>query len=135
MTKQDAIAQDAIPRGTEPRVGEMVQVPFGRRHAMATVWEVYGTSRYRFAYIEQHLHGPRDPADPYLATVPLPGVLPLRLMSEEQILEHLRYHRPRSRRDEWDWWPKQELYEELKRRKLNESEIDELVFDGRQGRR
>ena len=134
MVKQDAIAQDAVPRGTQPRVGEMVQVPFGRNHAIATAWEVHGSSKYRFAYIEQHLHGPRDPADPYLATVPLPDVLPLRLMSEDQILEHLRYHRPQSRRDEWDWWPKQELYEELKRRKLNESAIDELVFDGRRRR-
>ena len=134
MMKQDAIAQDAVPRDTQPRVGEMVQIPFGRKYAMATVWEVHGTSRYRFAYIEQHLHGPRDPADPNLANVPLSDVLPLRLMSEEQILEHLRFHRPRSCRDEWDWWPKQELYAELERRKLDESEIDELIFDSRRRR-
>ena len=135
MVTQDAVSQDADPQAGLPRVGEMVQVPFGRAHAMATVWDVYGSSKYRFAYIEQHLHGPRDPANPYLATVLLSDVLPLRLMSEDQILEHLRYHRPRSRGDEWDWWPKQELYEELKRRKLNESAVDELVFDGRPGRR
>ena len=55
-------------------------------------------------------------------------------MTEDQILEHLRNHCPRSPGDEWDWEPRQELYVELKRRNLAEPAIDELVF-GRRGKR
>lgn len=133
MVKQDSIPQDAGPQDTLPRVGEMVQVPFGRVHAMATVREIYGPDEYRFVFAERHFHGATDPDDPYMVTVPLSVVLPLRLMTEEQILGHLRYHRPLKRRDEWEWGPRQELYEELNRRSLAESAIDELVFSGGRG--
>ena len=118
------------PQEELPRVGEMVQVPLGRTHAMATVWEVYGPDETRYAVVEQHLHGPSDPADPHLRTVRLSKMLPLRLMSKDQIVEHLRYHCPRSREDRWDWEPRQELYAELERRNLAEPAIDELVFNG-----
>ena len=90
------VTQDAIPREQLPRVGEMAQIPLGRTSAMATVWEVYGPGETRYALVERHLHGPSDPTKPHLVTVLLSTVLPLRLMTEDQILEHLRYHCPQS---------------------------------------
>ena len=129
------VTQDAIPREQLPRVGEMAQIPLGRTSAMATVWEVYGPGETRYALVERHLHGPSDPTKPHLVTVLLSTVLPLRLMTEDQILEHLRYHCPQSPGDEWDWEPTQELYAELKRRNLAEPAIDELVFGSRSKRR
>ena len=122
--------QDAIPQEQLPRVGETAQIPLGRGSAMATVWEVSGAGEARYALVEQHLHGPSDPAKPHLVTVRLSTVLPLRLMSEDQILEHLRSHCPLSPGEEWDWEPRQELYAELERRNLAEPAIDELVFNG-----
>lgn len=129
------VKQDAIPQEQMPRAGELAQVPLGRTSAMATVLEVHGPGEPRYALVEKHLHGPSDPAKPYLVTVRLSRVVPLRLMSEDQILEHLRNHCPLSPGEEWDWEPTQQLYAELKRRDLTEPAIDELVFNGPSRRR
>lgn len=59
----------------------------------------------------------------------------MRLLSENEILAHLRNHRPRSPGDEWDWGPRQDLYAELKRRNLAETTIDKLASDGPRQRR
>ena len=129
------VMQDAIPQEQTPRAGELAQVPLGRGSAMATVWEVSGAGEARYALVEKHLHGPSDPAKPHLVAVRLSRVVPLRLMSKDQILEHLRSHCPLSLGEEWDWEPTQQLYAELRRRDLPEAAIDELVFNGPKRRR
>ena len=126
MTIRSAASHEDLPH-----VGEMVQVPLGRNRSMATVWEVYGPSDVRYALVEQHLHGAKPRTEPHLVTIRLSRVVPLRCMSEDQILNQLRTHRPTSRRDDWDWEPKRQLYDELQRRDYDESGIEELVFAGR----
>lgn len=118
-----------------PNVGEMVQVPFGRNRSMATVWEIYGPSDARYALVEQHLHGAGASTEPHLITIRLSRVVPLRCMSDDEILDQLRVHRPKSRRDDWDWEPKKQLYDELRCRDYGEPTIDELVFSGRRNSR
>ena len=103
--------------------------------AAGDTYDVKLSDEARYALVDQHLHGPSDPAKPHLVTVRLSTVVPLRLMTEDQILEHLRNHCPRYPGDEWDWDPERELYAELKRRNLAEPAIDELVFGRRSKRR